>query len=263
MSEGKTIQSIRQARSSGSVIDQFTVRQRAGGQDAPKRVGEDARVAPVVEPPLQFFEVAVDVLQADLVERPDDRPFEQRPDALDAVRVQVPDDPLLRGVVDRLVPRVVVRDAHVALEFVGVNGLGLVPDGLSDESVERVPAHVRDTLEAHLATTLDGSRNVDLVGAASLAALTPNLSSDHRFVHFHDAKQRRATQAVVAHSLADAVAEVPRRPVGTDAEHLLHLVGADALLRDAHQVDGEEPLLQRQVSVVHDRPSRHRELVAA
>ena len=56
----------------------------------PQRVAEDVGVVPVVEPPLQFVEIGVEMLGTDLVERTDDRAFQKAPDALYAVRVDPP-----------------------------------------------------------------------------------------------------------------------------------------------------------------------------
>ena len=89
---------------------QVPIRQCFGVENAPQGVPEDVRVVPVVEPSLQFFEVAVQVLRADLVERADDGPLEQRPDALDAVRVHVANHSLFSRVVHRLVPGVVIDE---------------------------------------------------------------------------------------------------------------------------------------------------------
>ncbi len=247
------------SRSLGRLVNEVPVGQSFGGHNAPERVHKNVRVTPVIVSPLQLFEVAVDMLGADFMERPDDRPLEQRPDALDAVGVHVPYNPLLGGVVGRFVARVVVGDTKVRLQFIGVDGISVVTDCLVDKLMERVMPDVRNALEADLAASLNGASNVDLVSSTGLAALP----ADHRLIHLHDAEQRRSDQGVVAHRLADTVAEVPRCPVGTNAEHFLHLVRADALLRYTHQVDGEEPLPQRQVGVVHDRLSRHAELVAA
>ena len=52
------------------------------------------RVFPVVESPLQFLKVAVQVLPAHLVEGADNGPLEQAPHALDPVGVDLTDNPL-------------------------------------------------------------------------------------------------------------------------------------------------------------------------
>ena len=102
------------------------------------------------------------MLRADLVERAHDGSLKQAPDALDAVGVNVSDDPLLRRVIDRPVDRVVVFDSDVGAELVGVDGLGLVPDVALDEPVERLLADVGDAFESDLAVPLDRTGNPGL-----------------------------------------------------------------------------------------------------
>ena len=90
------------------------VRHVFSADDAPERVGEDVVVVAVGVSPLKFFEVAVHVLLAYLVERADDRTLEQRPDAFVAVRVNIPAyRPFLDRVVGALMPRIVVCDPDV------------------------------------------------------------------------------------------------------------------------------------------------------
>ena len=74
---------------------QILIGEVVGCKDSPHGVSEDVRVVSVVEPPLKLFEVAVQMLGADFVERAHDGPLEQAPDALDAVGVNVSDDPVL------------------------------------------------------------------------------------------------------------------------------------------------------------------------
>ncbi len=102
-----------------------------------------------------------------------------------------------------------------------------------------------------------------LTGAAASAASAP-LAADQRFIHFDDPEQRgTAGEGVVAHGRADAVAEMPRCLIRSDAERPLQLVRRQALAGFAHQVDGGEPLSQRQMRLVHNSASRHAEVVAA
>ena len=95
-------------------------------------------VAPVVVSPLQFFEVTIQMLDTHLVERAHQRPLEQAPDAFNAVGVHVAHNPLLHGVIDRLMPGIVVADPEIGLEFVGVDGFGFVFNGAVDEGIEGV-----------------------------------------------------------------------------------------------------------------------------
>ena len=121
-----------------TLSDEFPVGERVGVHDAGQGVAEDVGVVAVVVAPLQFFEIAVHVLGADLVERSDDRALEEAPDAFNAVGVDVAQDPFLFGVPDGLMAGVVVSDPEVGLEFVGVDCLGLVSDGAGDEVMQGV-----------------------------------------------------------------------------------------------------------------------------
>ena len=66
------------------------------------------------------------MLHADLVKRADERPLKQAPHILDAVGVDIAAYPFVVAVVDRLVPGIVVRDADVGAEGIGVDGLGFI-----------------------------------------------------------------------------------------------------------------------------------------
>ena len=192
---------------------QLPVPERVGVDDACQRVAEDMRVVAVVEPPLQFFEVAVHMLGAHLVERADDGALEQAPDTFNAVGVDVADDPFLGTMVDGLMAGVSVADANVALEFIGVDRLGLVAHGALDEGMERGLTDVWDALDTDAAAALDGPCYPVLVVPVG-AALTLDPATYERLIYFHDSDQCGAGEGVVTHRFADAVAQVPGRPVG-------------------------------------------------
>ena len=103
----------------------FFVGKGSGGDDPFHGVVEDHGVVAVVEAPLQFLEVAVHMLDAHLVEGPDDRTLEQRPHALNAVGVDIADYPPLVGMADRLVAGIVVGNAEVGFQLIGVDRLRL------------------------------------------------------------------------------------------------------------------------------------------
>src|SRR5207244_942152 len=96
---------------------------------------------------------------------------------------------------------------------------------------------------AHLPATLHGAHDDGLLCGAGLASegAARSTTAEVRFVGFHDACEHLSH--VVAHRGADAMAHVPRGLV-RDLEHPLELVGRDAFLGLAHDVDREEPLPQ-------------------
>ncbi len=221
----------------------------------------------IVEPELQFFQVGVEMLHADFVERADEGPLEQAPHVLDPVGVDVAAHPLVGAVVDALMSGVVVRDSHIGAERIGVDGFGFILDVFLDELVQGVLPHVGNALEPHLAVPLQGASNPDpFVGWDATAPTLPvdripTRAPDHGFVHFDNAKQDRL-EVVRPHRLADTVAEVPGGLV-RDPERPLDLVGRSALLALKHQVDGREPLPERELRVVEDSPRGDGESVVA
>ena len=72
-------------------FDQIAVREIARLRDAAERSDEDVIVFEVAETPLNFVYVPVEVFHGHLVERIGYRPLEQRPHALDRVRVNIAD----------------------------------------------------------------------------------------------------------------------------------------------------------------------------
>src|SRR5581483_934033 len=163
-------------------------------------------------------------------------------------------------------PGVVVSDASVGAVGVGVDRLGVVSDYIFEEALDVLTLGSRENADAELAATLARANHDGLVReplpcdllAAPVAAR--QLPADVSLIGLHDPGQQRC--ALDLHRSANAVAEIPGGLVG-HAEHPLQLVRAHPLLGLAENEDREEPLPQRQVRVVEDRPRLGAELVAA
>ena len=155
---------------------------------------------------------------------------------------------------------VLVLYARVAAPLVRVDSFRVFGDGSVHEIVKRFLLGVRDDFETDSAAALDRACDPSLVALVG-ASLASGLSTYQSLIDLDYAEQRRPLERVVAHRLAYAVAEVPRGAV-RHAQGPHHLVGGDPFLAFAHEVDGDEPLPQGQVTVMHDRSSRHRELVS-
>ena len=176
------------------------------------------------------------------MERSDDAPLEQRPDALDTVGVHVSQDPLLNRMVNGFMASIVVGNPQVGRQFVGVDSLCLVMDCPVDEVVESVASDVGDAFQTNVTVPLDGPSDPGLV-ALEAPSLAPCLAAYQGFVHFDHSEQRRAGQGVVAHGCADAMAEIPGGLV-SDSQSSLDLEGRHALLGLTHEVDSHEPLAE-------------------
>ena len=155
-----------------------------GLDHAAERVNEDVVIVAIVVSPLQFFEVAVDMLDGDLMECAHERTLEQRPHALDGVRVHVAHDPFIDGVVDALV---LVSHSEIECQFISVDGICFVADDCADECVERGAPDVGELLQADRTLSLDSAGNPDLV-AAIAPARAALLAAYQRFVHFDHAQ---------------------------------------------------------------------------
>ena len=86
-------------------------------------------------------------------------------------------DPLLGRVIDGRVPRVVIGDAEVGRQFVGVDRFGLVVHDAADEVMEGPLADVRNLLQPDLPVALNRARDPGLVSERRLPALRPAATS--------------------------------------------------------------------------------------
>ena len=219
------------------------------------------RVVSVVEFPLQFLKIAVQVLPAHLVKGADNGTLEQAPHALDPVGVDITDNPLLIRMTYRLVLGVMIFNPEVRPQLIGVDGLSLILDRAPDEVVEGITADIGDSLNSNPTATLDGTSHPRLVAFVSVT-LAFGSSAYQRLVHFHDTQERGTCEGIVSHGLTDAVAQIPSGLVG-DSQSSVELIGAHALFGFAHQVDRQKPLTQWKVGIVHDGSRRDAELIAA
>jgi len=68
--------------------------------------------------------------------------------------------------------------------------------------------------------------------------------------------------AIISHGLTDAMSEEPRAFVG-NADHPVQLMSGHAFLAGVHQMNGKQPLVNRNMAALHDGAGAAGELVAA
>src|SRR5271155_2529417 len=95
-----------------------------------------------------------------------------------------------------------------------------------------------------------------------MAVLVLGVAAHPGFVNEHGAFQQ-APQWIAAHGVADAVTQVPRRPIRAQAQLALQLQSRDALLGAAQDGKGHKPNADREVRAFQDRVDRHAELLRA
>src|SRR5258708_7974846 len=135
------------------------------------------------------------------------------------------------------------------------------------EQFEKVAAHGTDDAGNDLTLALDSADDRRLArshaAATRSAPLIPmpvlRLAADEGFVNFHD--PHKLAEIFVRQTSSHPVAHIPSRLVRTETHVAEHLKGADPFLAGQHQVDDAEPLPQRLIGVLEDRPADMREAV--
>src|SRR5712692_10521297 len=97
------------------------------------------------------------------------------------------------------------------------------------------------------------------MAASPLASdLAPNIG----FVHLDHAAQLLG-ECWIRQGVTNPVHHKQRRPIAAKSEHPLNLKRADALFGTAKQIPRNQPLSERNVRILENRPDRDRELLFA
>jgi hypothetical protein len=190
---------------------------------------EDVDVLPVIVPELEFGDIQGHIFPADLVERADDAALEDRPEALNRVRMNRADDVFAIGMLDDFVlVRKFVFQIPVAGPLVGDQQADFVRDGFADKFGQDVRAHdARD--DAALALDYADHRHLARTNAAATLrpivlvplVLVVCLAADERFVDLDNAS--KPLRVAFGKSGADAVAHVERGFIRAEAHDALDL----------------------------------------
>src|SRR5579862_6327734 len=228
---------------------------------------EPAQIAPValVEREGSLVEIPEQVERLDADVGALQAPLKERPEVLDAVRVDCPID-VLAGVIDDGMGVVAVEPA-IRAQSIGVD-VRAGEDVLPDEGLQGRASAVGDDLRLDAPATGENADDGDLVLAAGpgdpLAAAADvhvaGFAADERLVHFDVA--RCSLERARLHRQPNAVEHEPGGLLA-DAERPPEFIGADPVLRVGDQPDGGKPLFQRQRAVLEDRPELDGELALA
>lgn len=172
---------------------------------------------------------------------------------------------LIRAVVYRMMIGEFLADFGIDKAFIGHQRASAVSVG-HDDRAHCLRGHVRD-MERLGAAIAFNERHNGFLGRRLFESAVLGLAADIAFIGFDNlvlaAKSACGLVAVIGHGFADAMRQKPRRAVGAEAEVPHQLMRRNALLAGRHKVDGEQPLVQRDVRAFHDRASAAGELVAA
>lgn len=223
-------------------------------------------VVAVVVPELKFSDVQRQVFGAYLVIGADNTTLQDRPEALNRIRVDRPDNVLLRSVADHGMIIVIRPQMFEIRSIVGHQRRNTLINRAMHKAVDGAVIHARNhagdeiTLAAHSA---DYSGLARTSAASTAAALVPMLvavfAANIRLIHLYD-----ATKAFFglhkAH--ANAVAHVPSGFVRAEAHVAVNLPRAYSLFAGKHQVSDFEPIPQRRIRVLKNGARIDRETVA-
>jgi hypothetical protein len=217
---------------------------------------------------IEFGQIALQVLLADVVIRPRNAALKDREVAFDRIGVGIAPDVFADTVVDRLMAGEIRPENTVLPLAISHKRRASVKLRGQDRAQGR-GRHFRDMVRADLAATLD-KRESDLLARAadvSLLALPSVLilllPADIGLVCFDRLSRAAHRRGVdIAHRLTDAVRHEPSRLV-RNGQHAVQLVARNAFLAGAHEERCVQPLMQRHMRALKDGAHCYRELLAA
>ena len=232
------------------------------------RRSENIIIVAVVISKLEFVDVQLQILLANLVERADDTTLEYAKESLNGVGVNRTSNIFILAMANRAV-RVFTIKAAIPLALIRREQANPVRHGFAHKGVKGFGAGIGNHPSDHVAGPLDSPDHDFLARATSPAevattaltlVLVLGLAAHKCFIHFNVAHQ--LAEFNVAEGSADLVAHRPSSLVGAEAHHAMNLKRADALLAGEHQVNNAEPLAQRLIRVFEDRTDQHRKAIA-
>ena len=222
----------------------------------------DALRFAVVVAEVEFRNVALKMLLADVLVNPGKATLENREEPFNRVRRHVTASVFLASMVHAGVLRELLANAPVARGFVGHKVRAAV-NLAAENRLEVSRRHAGDVEGTHIAATLDKGNDAVLVLAAALRDLHALLVAVIGLVNFNDlARAAELAGRRCLHRLTDAVAHEPGRLVG-HAKNALKLLAADALFGRANQVRGVNPLMKGNLGILENGAYGHAELCTA
>jgi hypothetical protein len=227
------------------------------------RCSKDIIVEAVIIFELTFRNVKRHVFGADLVERADNRPLKDRPEALNRVRVYCADNVFAGAMHDGLMW--IVAKVRITRMFVGCEQADFGRNSFANESFQ---VSLRDELQDtrhHVALTAYSAddwrlkRPADAFAALALMPIAL-FAADVGLINLNDAHE--LLKFLVLQSGADAVANVPSCFVGAEAHMAFDLQSTDAFLRAKHQVNNLEPVEEIDLGILKNGADKVREAIS-
>lgn len=229
----------------------------------PQSVSEQIRPFPAVKPEGHFFTVRLEMLCANTVPAASDAALQERECRFNRVGMRLALCVNVKLVANRLVPSGLAKvssRAPVGQRIIRKEHVHIFADVLADVLFKGTALNVFRVEEAKFAPSLTDANDVALVCESLFLSLVSIDSADEGFVHLDFSVKHWPVHG--DHSGANPMTEIPCRLVA-DAERSLHLARAHSFLCFTEKERSREPLFERQMRIVEDRPGCDGELVAA
>ncbi len=228
------------------------------------RRSENVRIHTVIIAELKFRDIERHIFGAHLVERADHAAFEDRPESFNRVGMDRADHILLAVVIDRLV--IVSGQSVINFAFVGGEQANFVRHHFANESLSGFAGNAVENAGDDVTLPADSANDRSFGGRTMLAAsdfavpmLILVLPANEAFIHFDDTAK---LLDVLDQRGSDLMAHQPSGFIGTEALVAHDLEGAQALFAGEHEVSDLEPVAERLVGVLEDRPGNMTEPIA-
>src|SRR5260370_1541439 len=228
------------------------------------RRSENVGIGAVIVAELKFSDVQRQIFAAYLVETAHDAALQERPKAVDCLRVDNAINILLFGVANEAVRKIVLQ-LPIAGMFVGRDQADFLRNRHANEGVHGFGIGIvgdtgHDVVLAAHCTDDDGLASNSGSGRFLIPMPIAVAAAHIGFVNLNDAPKLGFR---LNESGADFMAHGMRGAVGAEAHHPLDLECADPLLAGQHQVDDLEPLAERLVRVLKDGARDMREAIGS
>lgn len=223
---------------------------------------ENIRVHAVIVAELELSDVQRHIFLADLVERADDTALEDRPEAFNRVGVNCTYNVLAKVVLDALAR--ILSQAIVNLISVGCEQANFLGNHFAHECLGVLFGDMIEHAGDDIALALNGTDDRSFIGpTAKMSSLVPMfvliLATDECFVHFDDTAELLFR---LDHGRADFVTHGMCGVIRAETQLPLDLECTYPLLAGRHEMNDLEPLAQRLVGVLKDRPGDDTETIA-
>jgi hypothetical protein len=226
------------------------------------RGAENVGVVSVVISELEFGNIQRQIFAADFVEAAHDAALQERPKAIDGLRMDNAVNILPGAMADGLV----LLQIPITGMFISSNQADFLRDRFADEAVQSVSVGMFDDARYNIAFALCGTNDGFLAFAASpfgplIPMAVPILAADVGLINLNNAHE--LAEVGIGKASADAVAHIVRGRVGAEAHNAVNLKGRNALLARQHQIDDLEPRFERNVCVFKDCADKHGKAISS